>query len=269
MKSGIRRIFPAFIFATLLVSVLACGSTPATPTATATEALTPTQTSLPTQTPVPLYQSVTLTSVARNETSQAPAPVYTLKAQIPALQGSSDVRVTGFNNEMVLLTQEEVAKFKDNAAEVRVPAGSTGSSYDQQYKLLSPPGNLISLQFQIKLFIYQTSRPKTHSRTVNYDLEAGVDVTMKQLFLPGSDYLARISNYCITELKTRPIDFESYYNGAQPGPENYGNWNITPSGLQITFDENQVAATEQEVVIPYTELKADIDPHGALAGFIP
>ena len=69
----------------------------------------------------PLYQSVTLTSTSRNETSVAPAPVYTLKAQIPALQGSSDARVTNFNNEMTLLTQEEVAKFKDNAAEVRGP----------------------------------------------------------------------------------------------------------------------------------------------------
>ena len=254
---------------TLVASVLACGSTPTPPPATATANLPPTQTSLPTQTPEPLYLSVTLTSTSRNETSVAPMPVYTLKAQIPALQGSNDARVTNFNDEMSLLTQEEVAKFKDNAAEVRVPAGSSGSSYDQQYKLLSPPGNLISLQFQIKIFIYQTSRPKSHSRTVNYDLEAGSDVTMGSLFIPGSDYLTRISNYCIAQLKTRPIDFESYYNGAQPSSANYGNWNITPSGLQITFDENQVAATEQEVVVPYSELQADIDPHGALAGFLP
>ena len=100
-----------------------------------------------------------------------------------------------------------------------VPAGSSGSSYDQQYKLLSPPGNLISLQFQIKIFIYQTSRPRTHSRAVNYDLQAGADVTMDSLFLPGSDYLMRISNYCIAQLKTRPIDFEivSQRRPTQPG----------------------------------------------------
>jgi hypothetical protein len=269
MKSGIQRITTGFVLSALLATLLACGSTPTPPPATATANLPPTQTNLPTQTPIPLYQLVTLASVSRNETAQAPVPAYTVKAQIPALQGSSDVRVTNFNDEMVLLTQEEVAKFKDNAAEVRVPAGLSGSTYDQQYKLLSPPGNLISLQFQIKIFIYQTSRPKTHSRTVNYDLEAGTDVTMEQLFLPGSDYLERISNYCIAELKTRPIDFESYYNGAQPSLANYGNWNITPSGLQITFTEGQVAATEQEVVIPYAELQADIDSHGALAGFMP
>jgi hypothetical protein len=269
MKSNKKRIIPGFILSTLLVTMVACGVTSTPPTATPTPNLPPTQTSLPTQTPLPLYQVVTLTSAARNETGAAPAPVYTLTAQVPVLQGSDDARVTNFNNEMTLLTQEEIAKFKDNAAEVRVPAGSSGSSYDQQYKLVSPPGNLISLQFQIKIFIYQTSRPKTHSRTVNYDLEAGTDVTMAQLFLPGSDYLSRIANYCIAQLKTRPIDFESYYNGAQPTLANYGNWNITSGGLQITFDENQVAATEQEVIVPYTELQSVIDPHGALAGFLP
>lgn len=254
---------------TLLATVLACGSTATPPPATATAILPPTQTSLPAQALTPLYQMVTLTSTSRNETGAAPGPVYTLKAQIPVLQGSSDGRVINFNNEMVLLTQEEIAKFKDNAAEVIVPTGSSGSTYDQTYTLLSPPGNLISLQFQIKIFIYQTSHPKTHSRTVNYDLQAGADVTMDQLFLPGSDYLTRISNYCIAQLKTRPIDFETYFNGAQPNLANYGNWNITPGGLQITFSEGQVAATEQEVVVPYAEVQGDIDPHGALAGFLP
>jgi hypothetical protein len=269
MNSGKHRILTGFMVSALLAALLACGSTPTTPIATATAIVPPTLTSQPTQTSAPLYLLVTLSSTSRKETGIAPGPLYTLNAQIPVLQGSSDPRVTNFNDEMALLTQEEVAKFKDNAAEVRVPTGSSGSSYDQVYTLLSPPGNLISLQFQIKIFIYQTSRPKSHSRTVNYDLQAGADVPLDHLFLPGSDYLARISNYCIAQLKTRPIDFESYFNGAQPTLANYGNWNITPSGLQFTFAEGQVAAGEQEVVVPYAELQADIDPHGALAGFLP
>lgn len=268
MKSGPQRIITGFVLGTLLASVLACGSTPTSPPATVTVNLPPTQTSLPTQTSIPLYQVVTLASVPHDETAQPPA-VYTVKAQVPALQGSNDIRITNFNNEMNLLTQEEIAKFKDNASEVQAPAGSSGSSLDQQYKLVSPPGNLISLQFQIKVFIYQTSRPKTHSRTVNYDLEAGADVRLEQLFLPDSDYLQRISNYCIAQLNGRNIGFAAFAGGAQPTPANYGNWNITKDGLLITFDENQVAATEQEVVVPFAELQADIDPHGALAGFLP
>ena len=268
MSSGRRKILVGFISSILLAAVLACGSTPTAPVATATMTLPPTQPAQPTQTPIPLYEVVTMSSTSRVETSLTPAPVYTLKAQIPVLQGSSDARVTNFNDEMSLLTQEEIAKFKDNASEVRVPTGSTGSSYEQQYTLLSPPGNLISLQFQIKIYIYQTSRPRVHTRTVNYDLETGKDVTIDQLFLAGSDYLTRISNYCVTQLKGRPIDFASYFNGAQPNLQNYGNWNITPEGFQITFAEGQVAATQQQVVVPYAELQAVIDPHGPLAGFL-
>jgi len=256
----------------LLATMLACGGTPTPPSATATPVPPPTQTSLPAQTAVPLYQLVTLTSVSHTETGVAPAPAYTLKAQIPALQGSKDVRTMNFNNEMTLLTQEEIAKFKDNVAETRPVAGSTGSSYDQQYKLFSPAGNLISLRFQINIYIYQTAHPDAHSRAVNYDLEAGTDVQLGQLFLPGSDYLERMANYCMAQLKARAIGFESFANGAQPVPGNYGNWNITKDGLLITFDEGQVAAYAagaQEVVIPYTELQSVIDPHGPLAGFLP
>src|ERR1035437_7102332 len=104
MKLVIGKIIPGLVLATLLASVLACGTPPALPTATAPASLPPTQISLPTQTSLPLYQSVTLSSTNRNETSIAPAPVYTLNAQIPVLQGSSDVRVTAFNNEKTLLT---------------------------------------------------------------------------------------------------------------------------------------------------------------------
>jgi hypothetical protein len=269
MKSNSRYIIPLMLSGILLISMLACGSTSALPTATVTANLPPTQTSLPSQTPVPLDQLVTLASVKQNDASSKPA--YTLKAEIPVLQGSEDARVKNFNNEMTLLTQEEIAKFKDNAAQTQPISGYAGSSYDQQYKLYSPPGNLISLRFNIMIYIEGSAHPGTHSRTVTYDLEAGQDLKLEQLFLPGSDYLTRIANYCIAQLKTRNIGFEAFATGAQPLPENYGNWNITAEGLLITFDEYQVAAYAagpQEVIVPYAELQSVIDPNGPMAGFL-
>ena len=93
-----------------------------------------------------------------------------------------------------------------------------------------------------------------------------------QLFLPGSNYLESIANYCIGQLSSRNIGFDSFSTGAQPLQENYGNWNITADGLLITFDEYQVAAYAagpQEVNVPYAEVQSIIDPHGPLAGFLP
>ena len=270
MKSNTQRIMIGFLLITILTTMLACGGTPTPPPATPTPNLPPTVEFTPTFTPIPLYQLVTLVSVPSSETGKSPA--YTLKTQTPALQGSDDPRVANFNNEMAQLTLEEIAKFKDNVVQIQSLPGSPGSAYDQQYKLLSAPGNLLSLKFDIYIYIEGTAHPNTHSRTVNYDLEAGADVMLEQLFLPGSDYLDLIANNCIAQLKTRDIGFEGFSSGAQPVPENYGSWNITPTGLLITFDEYKVAAYAagpQEVVVPYAELKSAIDPHGLLAQFSP
>jgi hypothetical protein len=282
MKSIARKIIPGFVLSTLLVSILACGATPISQQATevpqvppadglATSLpLPPPEGSSPTFTPIPVFTVVSLVSNPTEETGQSPD--YTIKAQTPFFQGSEDLRVTNFNNEMTLLTQEEIARFKDNVVQVQPLPGSTGSFYDQQYKLLSPSGNLVSLKFEIMIYIQGAAHPGTHMRTVTYDLEAGKDLQLSQLFLPGSDYLERIANYCIVQLGTRNIGFESFSSGAQALQANYGNWNITAEGLMITFNEYQVAAYAagpQEVVMPYAELQSVIDPHGPLAGFLP
>ncbi|MGA2490923.1 MAG: RsiV family protein [Anaerolineales bacterium] len=271
MKSGTRRIIIGFALGSLLAAILACGGTATPQQATNTPQVPATVALTPTFTPMPLYKIVNMVSNPTNETVASPH-AYTIKAQTPFLQGSDDTRVTNFNSEMAALTQEEFSKFKDNAMQVQPVPGLAGSSYDQQYKLLSPPGNLISLKFQITIYIQGTAHPSTHMRTITYDLEAGTDVRLAQLFLTDSDYLEKISNFCIAQLKTRNISFESFSKGAQPLPENYGNWNVTPDGLLITFDENQVAAYAagpQEVVVPYAELQSVIDPQGQLEGFLP
>ena len=270
MKSGHRKLIPGIFSSILLISMFGCGSAPTPIPTTDTPQPAPTEVFTPTFTPVPLYTVVTPVSNPTDESGKSPD--YTIQAQTPFLQNSDDQRVANFNNEMKLLTQEEIAKFKDNVAQTQPIPGLAGSSYVQDFKVLSPIGNLISLRFTIMIYIEGSAHPGSHSRTVTYDLEAGQDVRMEQLFQPGSDYLERIANYCITQLKTRNIGFEAFASGAQPLPENYGNWNITPDGLLITFDEYQVAAYAagaQEVVVPYTELKSVIDSHGPLAEFLP
>jgi Protein of unknown function (DUF3298) len=270
MKSHANKIIPWFVFSLLLAVMLACGSTQPLPVAIETPNIPPTEAFSPTFTPIPIFTVVNLASKPTEETGKSPD--YILKAQTPFFQGSEDLRVVNFNNEMALLTQEEIAKFKDNVVQVTPLPGSTGSFYDQQYKLLSPPGNIVSLKFQIMIYIQGAAHPGTHFRTVTYDLETGSDMRLAQLFLSGSDYLEKIANYCIAQLSTRDIGFDASSNGAQPVPEKYGNWNITSDGLMITFDEYQVAAYAagpQEVVVPYTELSSVIDPQGPLGVFLP
>lgn len=85
---------------------------------------------------------------------------------------------------------------------------------------------------------------------------------------PGTDYLGLIASYYQDELSRRNIGYDGLFvSGADPTPENYRNWNITPGGLLISFDPYQVAAYAagpQEVLIPYAKLSAIIDPNGPL-----
>jgi hypothetical protein len=268
MRPKLHDLLLGVISGALLASVLACGTSVPPPTPTVN--IPPTETFRPTATPLPLFRSVTLVTVPTQETSTSPA--YTINAQTPSLQGSDDPRAIQFNNEMVQLTLEEIASFKDNARMIQPSPGSAGSSYIQQYEVLSPNGNLISVKFTIRVYIAGAAHPGTHSRTVTYDLEVGKDLTFGELFLPNSDYLDPIAAYCAGELEKRPIDFDSFSSGAEAMPENYANWNVSQDGLVITFDEYQVAAYAagpQVVLVPYSELASVLSPNGPLATLMP
>jgi Protein of unknown function (DUF3298) len=270
MRTKNRKLLLGFAFSLFLAVTVACGATSTVVQPTPTAPAIPTALPQPSQTPPPLYLSVTLTSAPMEETNQELH--YKATAQIPNLQGSQDSRVVKFNNEMTELTQEEIAKFKDNARVAYLTPGSHGSAFDEKYTLLSTPGNVLSLKLDIYNSIAGAAHPTTHTRVVNYDLEAGLDLTLDQLFLSGSNYLEMIANYCIAQLKTRNIGFEAFATGAQPTLENYSNWNITPDGLLITFDPYQVAAYAagpQLVTVPYAELQSIIDPNGPLKVYLP
>ena len=92
-------------------------------------------------------------------------------------------------------------------------------------------------------------------------------MALNQLFLPNSNYLQVIADYCKAELRKREIGFDDQQQGADPVPENYAIWNLSTDGLVITFNEDQVAAYaagSQMVTIPYAALKAVIDSQGPI-----
>jgi Protein of unknown function (DUF3298) len=257
------------------IAILSVGVILVTACASLAPASTPTPP--PTSTPVAtatsslaLYQQVTLTSIPSEEDSQSPA--YKITTQTPSLTGSDDPRVTDFNAEMVAQVNKAIADFKQNLSELTVTPVTAGSYFDLRYKLLSPPGDILSLEFQMEGYVSGSAHPYHLSQTVNYDLGRGKDIALIDLFLPSSSYLDTIAAYCAAQLSSRNIGFDSgFAEGAGPTPQNYRNWNITADGLLITFDEYQVApyvAGPQTVVVPYSELKSFIDPHGLLAKFI-
>lgn len=252
-----NRFIKIFLIASVMISISACGTS-----STSNAPVFP-----PT---MALVEPLTLKSNPISEEGQAPN--YKITAQIPYLDPATETLSQTFNDNLKNIVEGEIAAFKGSMAEMPATPIAAGSSLDIQYQLIGQKGNIWSIQFNIMGYADGAAHPYHYSIPVNYDLKASKDVTLDDVFLPNSNYLQVISEYCKTQLSTRDIGFEGdFQQGVNPTPENYRNWNVSGDGLVITFDEYQVApyaAGPQTVTIPFADLASVINPQGALAPFL-
>jgi len=210
-----------------------------------------------------------LTSIPIDETNPGGSfSPYTIKAQIPQLTGSGDTRVLAFNQLVNNRLTNEINIWRQNFQQIPNASVFAGSSLDVSYTLISQIGDLWSFKFDFAFYSSGAAHPGLNSMTLNYDLAQARELTLSDLFLPNSNYLEIIANYCKNALRQNPYADSFFLEGANPTPENYRNWNITSNGLLITFDEYQVApyaAGPQQVTVPYSELASVINPQGPLA----
>ena len=272
-----KNIF--FLSVILLLVSLSCSltSTPEPVTsAPPVENIPPTFTPIPSFTPEAPTAAAALSSGLTMQSSLAEEagaePLYTIKAQIPYLQGSDDVRVQNFNTYLKQIAQNEIDGFRENTlAYASTTPIVNGSSLEIQYSVLGQRGDIWSIQYLIYFYSDGAAHPGHYSISVNYDLANGREITLDELFLPGSDYLTIIADLCKTDLTIRDIAFEGFSGGADPLPENYTRWNLSNDGfLVITFDEYQVApyaAGAQTVTIPISQLQSIANPNGILPLF--
>jgi hypothetical protein len=212
---------------------------------------------------------VTLVSQALHESNQTPP--FTINAQTPQLTGSDDPRVIAFNRRLNELVGAEVDVYRQGFLQNPVTPMTTGSSLDMTYTLHSQIKDLWSFKFDSRFYSDGAAHPGLTSTTLNYDLGQGRELALGDLFIPNSNYLEAIANYCMMELGRQPGFDGPWLEGARPTAENYRNWNIMPDGLLVTFDTYQVApgaSGPQQVLVPYAQLQGVIDPQGILSGLV-
>ena len=219
-----------------------------------------------------------LRMVLKEQNEENKKQKLTIDTAYPQLVGENSANANAFNKAVSEFVSKEISAFKkENKAGLDEMAkdaeSSPGFSLDISYHTTFADKNLISLL----VWTYQFTggaHGGSSSTTFNYDLQSGRMLKLADLFQPNSNSLKVISGYCITsltkELGSEGIDPEWLRNGAAPKADNYKSWNITPDGLQITFDAYQVAAYvfgPQEVIVPFSALKEIIKPDGPLAAF--
>jgi len=263
----LNRTHKFFMAVFALLFILACNALAPVPTATAVPSPIP-----PTETAAPLLsQQVTVATQPVEEKNQS--PMFTLKAQIPQLTGSDDPRVAAFNQRLAQLVTAELDMWRKSFLENTFPQMSEmGSFVEVTFTQPAQYADIWSFKFDFYFYSDGAAHPGSYSITINYDLAQGKELALSDLFLPNADYLGAISNYCIAELSKQEFFEGPFAEGAQPKPENYTRWNITPNGLMITFDAYQVApyaAGPQVVTVPFAQLQPIVVPNGPLMGALP
>lgn len=149
-------------------------------------------------------------------------------------------------------------------------ASDMGSYYEVGDSVFYKSNKLVSIQFYEHNYFSGAAHPNNSSFTLNYDFDKNKEFTLNEILSSGWE--KRVSEICITALreqKSVPPGTEDDWisSGAGADEKNFRVFNITKTGLVITFITYQVGSYAEgptEVFIPYTEIKDYIQAAGLL-----
>jgi len=247
------------------------GRTEITPPAPAnTEAPTalPTETNIPnTATPEALSIPVLITKEIQEE---GDLPVqYILEIAYPFLENGGE-KGEVFNDAVQSEIDTQIDAFKQSLADFEGETMPGPAGLYITYTVTNSAHNLISVKFDASVYT-GGAHPYPYSLVYNFELATGRPLALGDLFEPGSDYLQKISEYCVAELQTREWVFPDFEQYIQPAAETFPSWNLQEDSLLITFDVYLVApyaAGPQRIEVPYEALKDQIGEQSPLKAFM-
>ncbi|HZS43182.1 MAG TPA: RsiV family protein [Candidatus Paceibacterota bacterium] len=198
---------------------------------------------------------------------------YSLKASYPVFAFSDSILADKINRSVREIVNQELVSYRadfDTSAGPGSSAGEYGTSTLQiDFNVLNNHrlNKILPLRFNEEFYSAGAAHPGSNVLTLNYNLVTADVLSLANLFKPGAQYLEAISEYSIKTLKknlgtdAEPAAIEE---GAAPKQENFNAFLVTDNGLEIIFTEYQVAAYaagEQEVTIPWSELKDILNPN--------
>ena len=117
------------------------------------------------------------------------------------------------------------------------------------------------------------AHPNTYFRTFTFDTKTGASLTLKDLFVPGTEYLSVVSVHARKQLvdsiaaregvKASQVDVEYLNRGTVPSSDNFQNWYLEGHTLILIFPPYQVApyaAGVQTVIIQLSQLATILNP---------
>lgn len=187
---------------------------------------------------------------------------------------NSNLRINAFNEQVARIINEEVTDFKNKVQEAAEAQKSLPKSkiknrltVDFNSAIINLDDQpIISIRFVAQGYVAGMKEPFRHYRSLNFDMEAGSEIQLADIFKADSDYFNVIAEFA-NDVLSKKLRSYSPSSSTAPSADQFKNWNINLRGIRITFDPATIAPAQygsQTILVPYAKIKEIINSDSAL-----
>lgn len=209
-----------------------------------------------------LVRTAAATPVVKTVTIHSKTKAADISVQVTQIQHPTAAQ-QAFNRRQMEAAQKSVAAFKKQVAADH-PTAEQAWEYTSRVKTCLLTAHWYSFLDMGSVFTGGAHPNPLYGSTL-LDLSSGRELTLADLFRPGTPYLKTIADLCKKEIATRDLgsDKEWQNRGMEPKADNFSVFYVDGKNLVILFPPYQVgpySAGPQEVKIPYATLKSMAQP---------
>ena len=266
----------AYIAMNLLAAAPVAVNTGPTPTPVLSPSLPGSPSALPLVTTVPSVTPFPAASLpSRGPTfvhsyinESDPGGIWIVDLGYPSFVLGSTPWARSMNGDIKDEMEIRVAQWEEgSAAERQVPGKVNRLTGSFTTELLTPALASFTLTWTDDS---SATAPSTFVETLNYDLSTGQRIAFDDLFSDTSSALDIMSVDARSLLQNQlgiSYDPSLASKGTSALPANYLHWALSPSGLKVTFDQNQVTPGKSlpTILVPWSALRSAMVTTGPVA----
>lgn len=196
---------------------------------------------------------------------EAENPKINVEAKYPRIERSGIGNADKFNEQVKAAVLKQVAQFRKDVAEFRREGESDelGYSLEIDYEIKHSDLGVVSVLFRDLSVFSGAPHPNHGALTFNYDLKAGKELALADIFNPDVNYSPALLRYVRNALKKADDPAVAEHVG-DDGAEELSRWNMTPEGLLFNIEVSHAEGSYAEAIVPYDAVENIIRRDGVL-----
>jgi hypothetical protein len=196
---------------------------------------------------------------------------YAINVKYPEFSGLSNTKaLADANLALKNKIEKDISDFKQDITENSAKELSSKNILSNIYEITMFTNDVVSVRFNTLYYVAGMSNPSNYEEVFNYDFKNNKEIALADLFNPGSNYLAKLSNLSADSLK-KQLNSQDYSkdmiaSGTGEKESNFSDFVFTKSTLVVVFNPGQVASFAvgiKYVDIPWSSM-ADINNNSEL-----